>query len=165
MENTTNKKDTNKRDILLIAILLLIVGGLFLYLQLFQTTEDANYAHIYYGATDEPVVTIDFQKSEIITHKEQQIPDNYSQIYPIINQNIDDNKGTITLLGDYEVNGIRQIVVIEYDFGLRTVQVIEEQSPNNICSREGVSNGKPLICLPNRIRVEFETNNDSDFIV
>ena len=60
---------------------------------------------------------------------------------------------------------LRQIVVIQYDFGFKTVQIIEEQSPNNICSREGVSYGKPLICLPNRVRVEFETNDDSDFTI
>ncbi len=153
--------NTNKRDILLITILLLVVGGLFLYIQFFQTTDDANYAHVYYGSSSNPLVTIDFQKSEIITHMEQEVPSDYLENYPII----DENKRTITLLGDYEVNGVRQIVVIEYDFGFRTVQIIEEQSPNNICSRDGVSDGKPLICLPNRVRVEFETNNDSDFTI
>jgi hypothetical protein len=68
------------------------------------------------------------------------------------------------LLGDYTVNGIRQIVVIKYDFNKRSVQIIEEQSPNNICSREGESTGWPLICLPNRIRVEFVTDQ-GDFTV
>jgi hypothetical protein len=78
------------------------------------------------------------------------------------------NQATITLLGDYEVDGTRQIVVIEYNFGKRSVEIIEEQSPNNICSNEGLSTGKPLICLPNRIRVEFESSydgNEPDFIV
>lgn len=153
--------NTNKRDLLLITILLLVVGGLFLYIQVFQQTEDANYAHVYYGSSSEPLVTIDFQKAEIIRHNEQEVPNDYSDNYPMI----DEANKTITLLGDYEVNGIRQIVVIQYDFGFKTVQIIEEQSPNNICSREGVSNGKPLICLPNRVRVEFETNDDSDFTI
>lgn len=159
MEKKRNQ--TNKRDILLITILLLIVGGLFLYIQVFQQTDEANYAHVYYGSSDQPLVTIDFQKSEVIRHDEQEIPNDYSENYPLI----DESNRTITLLGDYEVGGIRQVVVIQYDFGFKTVQIIEEQSPNNICSREGVSYGKPLICLPNRVRVEFETNDDSDFTI
>ena len=51
-----------------------------------------------------------------------------------------------------------------YNYGNKTVEIIQEQSPNNICSREGVSSGWPLICLPNRIRVEFDTNPE-DFTV
>lgn len=159
MEKKRNQ--TNKRDILLITILLLIVGGLFLYIQVFQQTDEANYAHVYYGSSDQPLVTIDFQKLKVIRHEEQVVPNDYSGNYPLI----DESSRTITLLGDYEVSGIRQIVVIQYDFGFKTVQIIEEQSPNNICSREGVSYGKPLICLPNRVRVEFETNDDSDFTI
>lgn len=154
------KNSTNKRDILLITILLLVVGGLFLYFQLFQSTGEANYAHVYYGASNDPIVTIDFVKNEIVQYSEQEVPSNYGS-FPMI----DEGKRTITLLGDYEINGVRQIVVIEYDFGLKTVQIIEEESPNHICSREGASTGKPLICLPNRVRVEFETNDDSDFTV
>lgn len=155
------KKDrTNKRDVLLITILLVVVGSLFLYFQLFQSTGEANYAHVYYGASNEPMVTIDFVKNEIVQYNEQDVPSEYGS-FPII----DEGKKTITLLGDYEINGVRQIVVIEYDFGLKTVQIIEEESPNHICSREGVSTGKPLICLPNRVRVEFETSDDSDFTV
>ena len=80
MEKKRNQ--TNKRDILLITILLLIVGGLFLYIQVFQQTDEANYAHVYYGSSDQPLVTIDFQKSEVIRHDEQEIPNDYSENYP-----------------------------------------------------------------------------------
>lgn len=155
-----NRNSTNKRDILLITILLLIVGGIFLYIQLFQATGEANYAHVYYGTSDQPLVTIDFIKNEVVKYNNQEVPSAYGS-FPVI----DEGKRTITLLGDYEINGVRQIVVIEYDFGLKTVQIIEEESPNHICSKEGVSTGKPLICLPNRVRVEFETNDDADFTV
>ena len=154
------KSSTNKRDVLLIATLLFIIGGLFLYFQLFQNSEESNYAHVYYGTSDEPLVTIDFVKNEVVQYSNQDVPESYGD-FPII----DEGKRTITLLGDYEINGIRQIVVIEYDFGLKTVQIIEEESPNHICSRDGISTGKPLICLPNRVRVEFETNDDADFTV
>jgi len=100
----------------------------------------------------------------VIRNYTQNVPDGYNQNYPII----DEEAQTITLLGDYELNGIRQIVVIKYEFGTAnskpSVEIIQEQSPNNICSREGVSTGKPLICLPNRIRVEFDSS-EVDFTV
>lgn len=152
----------NQRDILLIAILLLVVGGLFLFFQVFNAPKDASYAHVYYGKTSEPLATIDFLKNKVVINGKQEVSSEYNQNYPLL----DEGKRTITLLGDYEINGIKQIIVIEYDFGKKTVQIIEEQSPNHICSKEGVSNGKPLICLPNRVRVEFESDdNGSDFTV
>lgn len=160
MENTVKKTTKNQRDIYLIVFLLIIVGGFFLYFQVFRTIEDASYAHIYYGTASEPLVTIDFTKNEVNLIQNQNVPSTYDN-YPII----DETQKTITLLGDYEINGIRQVVVITYDFGNKTVQVIEEQSPNNICSKEGVSNGKPLICLPNRVRIEFEVDSESDYTV
>lgn len=158
-----NKKATkNQRDLFLIIVLLLVAGGFFLFFQVFRTVEDASYAHVYYGPSSEPIVTIDFIKQEVNIINNQKVPNSYDQNYPII----DEAQKTITLLGDYEVNGRRQIIVIKYDFGHKTVQVIQEQSPNNICSKEGVSNGKPLICLPNRVRIEFESGaNDPDFTV
>ncbi|BCR35307.1 NusG domain II-containing protein [Mariniplasma anaerobium] len=161
MENTIKKTTKNQRDIFLIVFLLIIVGGFFLYFQVFRSVEDASYAHVYYGTSNEPLVTIDFTKNEVILIENQNVPSSYDQNYPIINE----AQKTITLLGDYEINGTRQVVIITYDFGRKTVQVIEEQSPNNICSKEGVSNGKPLICLPNRVRVEFEVDSESDFTV
>jgi hypothetical protein len=161
MEKTIKKTTNNQRDIFLIVFLLLIVGGFFLYFQFFRTIEDASYAHIFYGTSNEPLVTIDFTKNEINVIQSQDVPSTYDQNYPIV----DETQKTITLLGDYEINGIRQVVIITYDFGRKTVQVIEEQSPNNICSKEGESNGKPLICLPNRVRIEFEVDSESDFTV
>lgn len=161
MEKIHKKTTKNQRDILLIAILLFVVGGFFLYFQVFKEVEDASYAHIYYGPSSEPLVTIDFIKNEVNIIDSQRVPNSYTQNYPIV----DEAQKTITLLGDFEVNGIRQVVIITYNFGSKTVQVIEEQSPNNICSKEGASNGKPLICLPNRVRIEFESDSDSDFTV
>lgn len=161
MQKDYKKTSKNQRDIFLIIFLLILVGGFFLYFQVFRTVEDASYAHIYYGTSSEPLVTIDFTKNEVNLIENQNVPNAYIQNYPII----DEAQKTITLLGDYEINGVRQVVIIAYDFGSKTVQVIEEQSPNNICSKEGESNGKPLICLPNRVRVEFEVDSESDFTV
>ena len=156
-------KTQNKRDIILVLVLLVVAGSIFAYFNYFAYDSDAAVAHIYYGNSDEPIVSIDFEK-QLVTHRKQEVPDEYDDIYPII----DLNNRTITLLGDYKVEGQRQIVVIEYNYGQRSVKIIEESSPNNICSLEGTSTGKPLICLPNRIRVEFEREYDEsipDFVV
>ena len=162
MEKAHKETTKNQRDIILISILFLIVGGFFLYFQVLRPVKEASYAHVYYGTSSEPIVTIDFIKHKVNTIDNQIVPNSYNQNYPIINE----AQKTITLLGDYEIDGRRQVVVIKYDYGNKTVQIIEEQSPNNICSKEGVSNGKPLICLPNRVRVEFESDdNESDFTV
>lgn len=153
-------KTQNKRDILLVSLLFVIMGGVFVAFRLFAFSEDASLAHVYYGSSNEPIVTIDFINYRTIKNYDQSVPSGYDSIYPIINE----QEYTITILGDYAINGIRQEVVIKYDYGRKSVQIIEEKSPNNICSREGESTGWPLICLPNRIRVEFETN-DEDFTV
>jgi hypothetical protein len=157
-----NKKQT-KRDIILIISLLIIVSTIFVLFNLRIKNQEVSEAHIYYGNNTDPIVTIDFSynngEGRVIKNLEQIVPEEYGK-FPIINL----EEQTVTLLGDYVLNGKRQIVVIKYDFKEKSVQIIKEQSPNNICSREGKSTGKPLICLPNRIRVEFKTS-DEDFII
>ncbi|PKK96469.1 MAG: hypothetical protein CVV58_06180 [Tenericutes bacterium HGW-Tenericutes-3] len=150
----------SKRDILLVSLLFTILGGMFILFRLFAFQGEASVAHVYYGNSNEPIVTIDFVNYRVIKNYDQDVPSSYPQTYPVI----DETAKTITLLGDYEISGTRQIVVIQYHYGNKTVEIIQEQSPNNICSREGVSSGWPLICLPNRVRVEFDTNPE-DFTV
>lgn len=150
----------NKRDFLLVTLLFTILGGIYILFRLFAFQGEASVANVYYGNSNDPIVTIDFVNYRVIRNYDQNVPTEYNQEYPII----DEANQTITLLGDYELNGTRQIVVIQYNFGAKSVQIIQEQSPNNICSREGVSTAWPLICLPNRIRVEFDTNAE-DFTV
>lgn len=156
-------KKQSQRDLILVSILLIIIGGVFVYFNYFAYRTPAAVAHIYYGNSNDPIASIDFERRQV-TYRKQEVPEGYEDIYPII----DYNNRTITLLGDYRVDGKRQIVVIQYSFGARSVKIIEESSPNNICSLEGTSTGKPLICLPNRIRVEFEKEYDErepDFVV
>lgn len=157
------KSVQTKRDIFLSVALFIVVGALFLLFRLTAFNSDATQAYIFYGDLSNPIVTIDFAynngEGRIVKNYDQEVPNNYGN-YPIINE----NDQTITLLGDYEIDGVRQIVVIKYDYIKKSMQIIEEQSPNNICSREGESTGWPLICLPNRIRVEFDTNEE-DFTI
>jgi hypothetical protein len=154
------KSIQTKRDLLLITLLFIILGGIYIAFRLFAFNTEASIANVYYGASSDPIVVIDFANNKVIKMYDQDTPEVGNLVYPII----DENQRTITLLGDYTVGGIRQVVVIKYDFGRRSVQVIKESSPNNICSREGESTGWPLICLPNRVRIEFETT-DEDFTV
>ena len=149
-----------KRDIILASVLFVLLGGIFIAFRMLSFRDEASLAKVYYGASRDPIVTIDFVENRVYRHYGQNVPSTYAEDYPII----DEDNQIITLLGDYTINGIRQIVVIKYDFNRRSVQIIQEESPNNICSREGESTGWPLICLPNRIRVEF-TGNDEDFTV
>ena len=153
--NTTTHK---KRDMVLSIVLFVVLGSAFFLFRMFAFSQDAEIAQIYYGTSRDPIVTINFNTNQIIRHRDQEGIIDHDEVFPVI----DEENHTITLLGDYQIGGIRQIVVIRYNFEKRSVQIIEEQSPNNICSREGESTGWPLICLPNRIRIEF-SSSDIDF--
>lgn len=154
-------KIKNRRDLKLLSVLILLIGGIYLFFQLIVFNIDSSKAHIYYGSSSTPIVTIDFLNRSVTKNYIQEVPSNYESIYPII----DLEKSEITLLGFYSINNIRQELVIKYDFDQKSIQVIEEESPFNICSKEGVSTGKPIICLPNRVRIEFESKSDDDFII
>lgn len=146
----------NKRDAILVIFVLVILGSFFGYREWIYEPGEAVVANVFYGNASNPIVTIDFSKEQIILNYTQ--PE--AQNYPTINE----KNATITLLGDYEINGVRQELVIRYNFTKKTVQVIEEESPYNVCSNQGESNGETLICLPNSIRIEFSTATQ-DFIL
>jgi hypothetical protein len=111
---------------------------------------------VFYGNNPNPIVTIDFINQRVIVHYNQE---GFSQ-YPILNEEFN----TITLLGDYKIFGVRQEVVIGFDFTNQTVTILEEESPYNVCSNLGASSKLALICLPNAIRVEF-SRADVDFVM
>jgi hypothetical protein len=145
-----------QRDVMLITIVLLGVGMYFLLTTFVFKPEPATQANIYYGNNQQPIVTIDFINQSVRIHYNQEGLTNY----PFINKELN----TITLLGDYEISGVRQEVVIGYDFLNQTVTILEEESPYNVCSNLGASSKQALICLPNAIRVEF-SNTNVDFIM
>jgi hypothetical protein len=145
-----------QRDVMLITIVLLGVGMYFLLTTFVFKPEPATQANIYYGNNQQPIVTIDFINQSVRIHYNQEGLTNY----PFINKELN----TITLLGDYEISGVRQEVVIGFDFLNQTVTILEEESPYNVCSNLGASSKQALICLPNAIRVEF-SNTNVDFIM
>lgn len=146
----------NKRDAILVFVLLFLIGSIFAYREWIYEPGDTVVAYVYYGNDSNPLVTIDFNRQEVVVNQLQPGVNEY----PIINT----DKKTITVLGDYEVNGQRQEVVIQYDLERKTVQIIEESSPYNVCSKQGESDGAALICLPNSVRVEFSTATE-DFVL
>ena len=102
------KGKNSKRDLILIIILVLVMGSILLIYQLNMSRRVSSKAHVFYSArsTTEPIVTVDFV--------DQKVTKNYDQdaTYPII----DLTQRTITLLGEYKVDGIKQEVVIQFDF-------------------------------------------------
>jgi hypothetical protein len=145
-----------KRDMTLILIVIGLLGTYLFVTSFLIVPRESTAAKIFYGNNQNPIVTIDFINEQIIVHFQQE----NSEEYPFID--IENNR--ITLLGDFEINGVRQEVVIGYDFLNLTVEILEEESPYHICSNQGASSGQALICLPNAIRVEF-TSAELDFIL
>lgn len=143
----------SKRDILIIFILLLAsVATYFIYLQVMKNKVASKANVLYHG---EIIVEVDFNLEKVTVIKKQP---NTNDMYPIINEEL----STITLLGDYEINGVRQLFEITYNFEEKSMQVTYEESPKNIVSLEGKSYGKPLISIPNGIRINFDIGEDID---
>jgi hypothetical protein len=147
-----------KRDILLGVGVLIMTLLIWLVLTLSLSNGTTTSASVYYGSNREAIVSIDFVSNQVSIHYYQ---DTQTETrYPYV----DLTHQTITLLGDYEVNGIRQEVVIGYNFDDQSVQILKESSPYNVCSKQGVITSGALICLPNSVRVEFK-NAEEDFIL
>ncbi|HOO68250.1 MAG TPA: NusG domain II-containing protein [Bacilli bacterium] len=69
----------------------------------------------------------------------------------------------LTIDATYTVEGYNGDVVIEVLDN--KIRVTEENSPLHICSKQGwVSDGTPIICLPNKIIIKIENNSDLDTI-
>lgn len=147
-----------KRDILLGVGVVIFTLLIWLVLTLSLSNGKATSASVYYGSNREAIVSIDFVSNQVSIQYYQET--NTDTRYPYV----DLNSQTITLLGDYEVNGERQEVVIGYNFDDQSVQILEESSPYNVCSKQGIITSGALICLPNSVRVEFK-NAEEDFIL
>ena len=65
----------------------------------------------------------------------------------------------------YTVEGLLGNVVIEIKD--KKVRVVKENSPKNICSKEGYisDSTKPLICLPNKVVIKIVQSSDMDGVV
>lgn len=66
---------------------------------------------------------------------------------------------------EYEVEGYNGKVTIESFNG--KVKVNEEKSPLHLCSKQGYisSSYETIVCLPNKITIKIETNDDLDTVI
>ncbi|MGI6787401.1 MAG: FAD:protein FMN transferase [Acholeplasmataceae bacterium] len=142
------------RDLILFGVLAIVFGGIFLNYH-FWPRESALKAEITYQ--QEAYVEIDFQAKDITILKEQVAG------YP--KKIVGDEYLEVTLLGDYQVDGVKQEVVIFIDFDLNRIKVSEEKSPYNLCSRQGWASHGYIICLPNSVSINFYTGSLFDGVV
>lgn len=153
-----NQLKSTKKDWVFISVISMIILSVFVYFQYLNNVPSTGIAYVYYSASEEPIATINFNRKEVIVHYTQDETGEF--VYPLV----DIDNQTITILGDYEVDGIRQVVVIGFDFNQNSVRIVEEESPYHVCSRQGETTQYALICLPNGVRVEF-SYSEEDFVI
>ncbi|MGI6782389.1 MAG: FAD:protein FMN transferase [Acholeplasmataceae bacterium] len=142
------------RDLILFGVLIVVFGGAYLNYY-FWPRDGAIKAEIIYR--QETYVEVDFRTKKINVIKDQ------FEEYPKIIYG--DEYIEITLLGDYQIDGINQEVVIVVDFKEKRIKVSEEKSPNNLCSRQGWAKHGYIICLPNSVSINFFTGTSTDGVV
>lgn len=152
---------TATRDWIIISVIVIIIGvGFAIFSKAFKSVK-FNQSTV--SVNKEELVIVHFKTNKVEVLKNQvDIPAYNTNTYPIINE---ENK-TITVLGLVEEYGIRQELVIEYNFEKHSMQIIEEVSPNNICKDMGVSTGMALVCEPNSVIVTFQNGTeDVDHVI
>ncbi|MDY0276583.1 MAG: hypothetical protein RBQ97_00720 [Acholeplasma sp.] len=156
---------TSKRDVLIIVIIAIIaLSGFLIFNQIFKNANSSKAVVQYWYTNDngfnktEDLVEVDFVNKKVKKLNEQShVPGEYGK-YPIINE----EEQLITVLGEFinEETNKRVELVIKYDFNEKSMQIVKEESPRNICSKAGISFGKPLICIPNQVKVIFVTTEE-----
>lgn len=93
-----------------------------------------------------------------VTKEEGSVAEVYYKDEMILNVNL-------SIDGEYVVDGELGDVILEVKDN--KIRVKKENSPKNICSREGFvgDSSKTLVCLPNKIIVKIVGENDIDGVV
>ena len=147
-----------KRDRLLIGLLLVVFGVILIATSALQ--KPGNFAYI--KVKDDILFSIDLRDGTFKTNPLEVVVT--SVIKPVINGDkiIVDNqvsyeltlgKGIIRHNDTYYIMGNLGYVLIEYE--AKKIRVKQETSPYNICSKQGFSDTKPIICMPNFVTIEF----------
>ncbi|MDO4377318.1 MAG: NusG domain II-containing protein [bacterium] len=63
----------------------------------------------------------------------------------------------------YIVQGYNGNIVIEVKN--KKIRVVEENSNNHLCSKQGFTNSIPIVCLPNKIVIDFSNDNNLDTVM
>lgn len=78
---------------------------------------------------------------------------------------LEKGNGVLVYENYYVILGNLDYVMIEYNSQNKTIRVLEETSPYNICSTQGESKGAPIVCLPNLVTITFRELKDVDVII
>lgn len=156
-----------KRDLILIASLVLIVGIIFI---------------LYYSLKDEPEAAIVSYESIVLFElsmdngKYKQATETFNaEFLPEIKEDklfidneeftlLQEGYGVLKFENNYFVKGKLGFVHIEYNKTTKKIRVVEETSPYNICSNQGYSNNAPIVCLPNYISIKFSKSEVDEIL-
>lgn len=157
-----------KRDSLLIGTLLIVFGLLFIVTSTLQKKGEFAYIKVKnqtlfsINLTDGTLKT-DPLEVVIISTEVPRIEDNLIWINDYEFYELEMGSGLVRYqTGDetyYYIQGNLGYVVILYDQSKKQIKIDQETSPYNICSKQGWSDTKPIICLPNFVTIEF---NDTE---
>lgn len=157
-----------KRDSLLIGTLLIVFGLLFIVTSTLQKKGEFAYIKVKnqtlfsINLTDGTLKT-DPLEVVIISTEAPRIEDNLIWVNDYEFYELEMGSGLVRYqTGDetyYYIQGNLGYVVILYDQSKKQIKIDQETSPYNICSKQGWSDTKPIICLPNFVTIEF---NDTE---
>lgn len=157
-----------KRDSLLIGTLLIVFGLLLIVTSTLQTKGEFAYIKV----KDQTLFSINLTDGTfktdplevvIISTEAPRIEENLIWINDYEFYELEMGSGLVRYqTGDetyYYIQGNLGYVVILYDQSKKQIKIDQETSPYNICSKQGWSDTKPIICLPNFVTIEF---NDTE---
>ncbi len=157
-----------KRDSLLIGTLLIVFGLLFIVTSTLQKKGEFAYIKVKnqtlfsINLTDGTLKT-DPLEVVIISTEAPRIEDNLIWVNDYEFYELEMGSGLVRYQTRdetyYYIQGNLGYVVILYDQSKKQIKIDQETSPYNICSKQGWSDTKPIICLPNFVTIEF---NDTE---
>ncbi|NMA05196.1 MAG: hypothetical protein GX931_02360 [Acholeplasmataceae bacterium] len=83
----------------------------------------------------------------------------------VLFEKLEKGSGVLVYENYYVILGNVDYVMIEYNSKNKTIKVLEETSPYNICSTQGESKGAPIVCLPNLVTITFDGLKNVDEII
>ena len=141
IDEKQSKKLTIRRDVLMLVIIAVLAAAIFAVYMLVPKRQ-AGIVRVYFEK--EAIVEINFAKQEVIDLKSN----------PNIEIQISGNS-TITIFQIEDDNTI-ELMVISYNMVEIEVEVISSDCIGQDCVHVGKSSNTPIVCLPNRIIIQFE---------
>lgn len=144
---------TTARDWIIISSIIVIFGlGFFMFSKAFKKVK-YNQSTVVVEKQTLVVIHFSMKKVEVVKNQDN-IPSTIDKQYPIINE----EKQTITVLGQEKIHDVRQEVEITYNFENRSMEITNVTCPDKLC--QGVTTGMEKICIPNDVRISFQNGNE-----